>query len=350
MIRVGARGARSKAAADPRRPRWLRRGPVGVVLLSAILSWGVSARAQISSSEEPGDFDAAESETEENETEPPSDAELAKAAFSRGGTAYENKQFVQAARWFLEAHGHAPHSVALFNAGRAWYQAGEIERAADAYATALERGELDTEQSEKARNELARLRRKLGWIEVRGELGVRVSIGYLQDAELPLVTHLAPGDHVLSVISLDGDTWTQIVDVKADSPRSVYAKRPAPAPAPEPPPAPIVEKRGEGQKTWGIVTLTMGGALGVTAGLLGVATLDANDAYNEDGNTDPDQRSRVQQLKLSTNIAAFSAAALGGTGTVLLLTLPKDRRPGELTTGIRGVALGPQQVSLFGAF
>jgi hypothetical protein len=227
-------------------------------------------------------------------------------------------------------------------------EAGELERAADAFAESLRRGELNPEQVRKARAELTRLRRKLGWAEVRGEAGTTVSLGYHQHVKVPLVTHLAAGDHILRGQRADGTQWAQLITISSDTPLSVYAK-PTPPAKKEPAPPPKSEGRNT-QKKWAITTITMGTALGLTAAFLGVATLDANKKYDEGGNTDATELNQVRQLKLSTNVAAFSAALSGGVGLVLLFTLPNESSKDAGATRLTHLAVGPGRVGLRGTF
>lgn len=252
--------------------------------------------------------------------------------FARGSAQYEAGDFRNAAASFELAHSIAPHSVALFNAAKAWLAAGEIERAADDYSESIRRVELSPDLNLEARRNLTILRRRLGWLVLTGPRGAKVSVGYQESASLPLEIHVPPGEHSVRTFLSDGAVVEEVVRVEADKPLSVFLAQPKEEPTPARVAEPGVEPSSAARKvqtTIAVSSLGVAGALGITAGVLGALTLDANGRYEDSGFTDADLKRETESLMLWTNIAAFSAGALGLTGGILLLTLPSDGSPSD---------------------
>jgi hypothetical protein len=314
-------------------------------------------------------LDREEPKVESTETAPATDedknAEQAKAEFALGNEAYEARNYRKAAEAFERAHALAPHSAVLFNAAKAWWKVGELERAADDYAEAIQRGELVSEQTLRARGALARLRKKLGWVVIRGSDEMKVSLGYHDESELPLVTHLAPGDHMLDVTE-GTQAWRQIISIQADAPLSVVpqpgaatnANTPEPVDETDPPPS---SSGRETRKVLGFVALGTGSALGIGAAVTGAMTMGAVNDFEESGNTSQADHDKAKTLKTVTNVLALSGAALGITGFTLLVTLPSKKlesatlghtkNESAVKTGTSlGLNLRPDRVSLIGRF
>jgi tetratricopeptide (TPR) repeat protein len=286
-------------------------------------------------------------------------AEQAKVAFNQGNQAYDQGNYRRAAEAFEQAHQLSPHSAVLFNAARAWWKLGESERAADDYAEAIRRGELTSEQTLRARSALASLRKKLGWIIVSGSPGTTVSIGHRKDAALPLTTHVAPGDHVLS-LAQGSESWQQLVTVKADAPLSVVAQkgrsRDEITELPQEATSPTPAAGGHGQRPWGWVTLGVATALGAGAGVTGLFTLNSRNEFNGLNDGSPENVGAAQQRRdeaktwrTVTNVLAISAGATGLTGFTLLITAPRGTTSGR-GAEVMALALRPGSVEMSGRF
>lgn len=293
------------------------------------------------------------------ETDAQALAEQAKVEFNRGNQAYEQGNYRKAAEAFEQAHRLSPHSAVLFNAARAWWKMGESERAADDYAEAIRRGELTSEQTLRARNALASLRKKLGWVIVSGAPGTTISVGHRIDASLPLITHLAPGDHVLHVLH-DGDSWEQLVTIEADSPRSVVAQKERlrdeikEGPRPAAPPPPVAQNHA--QNTWGWATLGVGTALGAGAVVTGLFTLNSRNEFNtlNDGtpgrvNAARARRDETRTWQAVTNVLAISGGAAALTGFTLLLTAPRNTAS-KNSVQQASLTIWPGQFEMIGRF
>jgi len=268
------------------------------------------------------------------EAQPTEDeAAQAREHFNAGNHAFAEGKYEEAALAFEEAHRLKPHAAVLFNAAQAWEHAEKKEYAADRYAEALKRTELGADRAVHARKSLKALRQTLGWVELAGEDGVRATVGTIIKAELPSTTHLLPGKHTIHAVDNDGKEWTQSVLIKADRPGRVFLKRPeekAPVekkkePVSVPVPALKETPKSNVRRTYGYAALGVGGALGLTSVVLGVATLNTNSKYEDGGFVDSDLRSRAVSLRTWTNVLAVSGTVVGATGLVLLLTGPEER-------------------------
>jgi tetratricopeptide (TPR) repeat protein len=287
--------------------------------------------------------------------------EAAVAAFQRGTKAFGAGQFVDAAVAFEEAFELKPHAAALFNAAKAWANAGSAQRAADLFLRALDRGELGEANAADARERLAQLRQALGWVELIGDGDLRISVGNLKGVGLPAVTHLPDGTHQIACSTPDGRSFVREVVVTAGigtrvtlapkqyqdvQPQAPLTYSPAP-PAPAAPRDPVEPLRDDDRpatrsprKAAGFAFLGAGGVLAGTSLAFGVATLRANDDYRESDYTDADKREQVVARKRVTNGLAVSATAVGAVG-VVLVTTKRKRNFAQI-----GIRLEPDEVGL----
>lgn len=242
----------------------------------------------------------------------------AKAAFDRGASAYEAGQFAAAAREFARAYELRPHAAVAFNEARALERSGNAAQAADAYLLALERGELRPGDASEARARLDVLEQSLGRIELSGSPELRVSIGHLVSASLPLHAHLAPGRYELEVTRADGKRLTLAVPVSAGTltrralvgvgpswdPVLPQTRRSAVTPSPS---------------RFAHSLYFFGGAA-VSAGLgvvLGAEALHAKTEFDASGQTDAKSHDHAVKLRTWANVAFGAAVGLGITGLVI---------------------------------
>ncbi len=263
-----------------------------------------------------------------------SDAAAAEA-FKAGASAYQKSDYRGAAAAFERAFKESPRGAAIYNAGLAWEAAGEGPRAADAYAAALDLGDLGAQQKKDAQTRLGNLEKMLGRLEITGPAGATVTVAHREGATLPAKIHVTAGSHEIAARFDGGASSRPRVNVAAggvtpfalETPRSDIAGVPLPSPAPPP-----VEKREppppssgtSARKITGFVAL--GGAviasgLGVTFGL---AAISAKNDFNDSGHRDQSAHDRADSLRTVTNIAWVAAGVLAATGVVLVVTAPKN--------------------------
>lgn len=267
--------------------------------------------------------------------------------FDDGLRLFQRGAYTEAAKAFYAAHRAKPHPDALYNAGLAWELSGEPALAATAFAGALEL-ELEPKARRDATKRLERLAPLLGRVEVAAPEGSVLRATPFVVKQASAVFYFQPGRRRIEVELPNGATVVRHVDTHAgvtevvlvelarqkpevDAPHEAH---PASA-APRPKGSTAAEAR---DPTLGYVCL---GAAGVAAGaavVLGLQALGARDDFNASGHRDAEARDKAERLRLWTNVAWGTSAALGVTGGVFLI-FTGDADPGSarLTgVGVRG--------------
>ena len=93
-------------------------------------------------------------EVRAQETPTADSAAEARAQYTQGTQAFQAKRYSEAALHFEAAAAFRVNAVALYTAGLAWDLASKPERAADAYARALEVQGLDAKQTKTAKDRI----------------------------------------------------------------------------------------------------------------------------------------------------------------------------------------------------
>jgi hypothetical protein len=252
------------------------------------------------------------------------DVVVAAETFRAGEAAYQRGDFEAAAHSFEVSHRLAPHPFALFNSGLAWQAAGKPERAADAFATALELGGLNEMQTADAEQRLAELRKNLGWARIDAPADASLTFGHVTGAKAPTRVHLTPGEHELAVSYPDGHSEQVAVHVQAGEQTDVRvearpAKPPAKAPAPIASPSPAAPPDGGALVVGGWVGVGLAVLAGGAAIGMGVAALKGRDDFEASGNTDASAHDRAATLRITTNVAWGVAGAAAVAGTIMLI-------------------------------
>lgn len=287
----------------------------GIVLVTALpLAWPRCARAEPSPGRE------TEAETKRR----------ASALFSRGEALYRIGDHARAARLFEEAHALAPHPDILWNVARANERAGELARAANAYAEYLEGAAETAPDRREAASALERLARKVGRLDVHAPTGAAIAI---DDAEVARASrYVAPGSHAVRA-TLGERVETRAVDVGAGEIRGlslfVDATPPAagalPVPAPSAPataPSPDVPAaRTRGWSPW-----VFAAGAGLSAVATGVTVAFAVDTQNARSRFDDapsleafdDGRARQTRTNVLIGVSAGLWALTAATGLFLV--------------------------------
>ncbi|MBX3230959.1 MAG: hypothetical protein KIT84_36480 [Labilithrix sp.] len=284
------------------------------------------------------------------ETAAAESAAEARQQYGLGQKAFAAKRYSEAALHFESAAAFKASGIALYSAASAWDLASRPERAADAYARALEAAGLDEKQTATAKDRIAALEKSLGTLEVKAPEGWKVQLDTFTEVKAPARLHASGGVHTLSIHAPDKPIERRDVMLEAGKTQALELKdepKPPPKveeppkkeepPPPEPPPMRLREPFWTTRKAVGVGVVGVGvAALGATA-LLGVQASGAEDAYNAAPNREA--YDHAKSLQTWTNIGLFTGGLLVAGGIVLIV-LPGDR--GGFRAGIKpgGVELG----------
>jgi hypothetical protein len=245
-------------------------------------------------------------------TPSPEIRQKASSLFTRGEALYRIGDYAHAAALFDEAYRLAPHPDILWNAARSFERAGEIARAANAYAEYLEGSSETSPDRKDALEALERLSRKLGRLEVHAPAGATIFLNGTQ-----VVTskpYVVPGSHSIRIVAVGASEDEHTVEVEAGSARSVSLSQP-PVEAPglkredeSKPAKPAVEERRKLSPLFFVAGAALSAAAtGVAIGF-GIDTLNARSRFDKS----PSQEAfdSGQDKELRTNVMLGVAAGL----------------------------------------
>ena len=250
--------------------------------------------------------------------------EATAAQFFRAGlAAYDRREYRAAALAFEEAYAHVPRGAAIYNAGRAWEAAGEQARAADAFAAALARGDLDPPDAQLDKEHLGKLELGLGVIVVDAPATATVSLDGVDRGHPPRTLHAAAGQHQLVITRRDGSAVSREVDVTTAASVSVsVADVPLPASslpptqAPPPVPAPVA---APSPATWAWVTLGAAAAFGVGGAATYVKFTSDRSAFDATGDMSSSLHSSALTFRTATYVLWGVAGACAVASAVLFI-------------------------------
>jgi hypothetical protein len=266
------------------------------------------------------------------ETAPDSALE-ARQQYQDGTKAFAAKHYSEAALHFEAAAAFKANAVALYTAALAWDLALRPERAADAYARALEVPGLDAKQTTVAKDRLGALEKSLGTVVVTArEPGWKVQLDTLTEVATPARLHAAPGIHTLSVRIPNKPIERRDVTLEAGKVTNLELKE-EPKVAPKPEPEPVREQAVDPVEpvparlreppfwtTLKVVGVGLAGvgvaALAATA-ILGTSANGAKEAYE----AAPSRAGydHASSLETWTNVTLASGAILAAGGVALIL-------------------------------
>jgi hypothetical protein len=253
----------------------------------------------------------------------------AKRQYQSGTVAFAAKRFNEAALAFEAAASYKANAVTLYTAAISWDQANAPERAADAYARALDAQGLTPQQQSTAKERLAALEKSLGTVSVTGPDGFKVQLDAFTAAPVPARLHGSPGMHTL-VIRGTGGKAPEKRDVSLDlgpnspidvTPKVVVVPKPVKVEEPK-----IVTVEVEGpprlslKKAAGFSAIGVGAMSWVSAVILGLSAQEAGDAYN----IAPTRSALDHANGLATwSTVAWVAGGVFVAGGVVLVILPE---------------------------
>jgi len=253
----------------------------------------------------------------------------AKKRYASGQKSVAQRQFVEAALHFEAAHSYAPSGVSLISAAIAWESANQPQRAADAYARALDEPGLRKPQLAHARSRLDALERSLATLAVTGDEGARVQLDDNVDVPVPARLHGNPGVHRLAVWSSGKIIGQREIFLRLAHLESVAvpwreAPPPRPTPPPPPPPAPRVHAEVDMMKVVG------GGLLGAgLATAVGGVLLQLSADRSRAGSDRASSAEAAESMRASADVTqsygyvSWIAASAFVAGGVALLLWPR---------------------------
>jgi hypothetical protein len=125
--------------------------------------------------------------------------EEARTVFRQGTAAFKAGDFAVAAERFEQANAIFPSAATVYNAARAWQEAGQNARAANAYSTALATTGLPADHAEDARAQLAVLEKNVGLFDIATDDPAMASIAGGPEQKTPLRVYVEPGEHEIRI-------------------------------------------------------------------------------------------------------------------------------------------------------
>lgn len=289
------------------------------------------------------------------------DPKAAGQAFTEGQRAYKKGDFRHAGESFEKAYLLYPKLPALWNAARAWQEAGELTRAANLYYKYLSLAPPSAPDRDRAIKSLNQLNEKLSRIEVHGgdftdvQLDGAPVAGLADAPDHTMAVYVNPGEHVLTGTK-NGEHTRQTTTVAAGAVVSVVlVLEEKKQQFPPPPPVVLETPKSSGLPPW---VLLIGG--GLTAASLGVTIwsgLDTNsqkstfDASPTQQNLD-DGRSKEVRTNVLIGVTAGLAVLTGVTAAFLVdwKGKPKSKEQAPETKAAVNVGVGPGSFAVGGTF
>lgn len=280
----------------------------------------------------------------------PTAATEARQQYEAGMRAISERRYLEAAIHFESAGTRAPHGASYYMAAVAWEQGSRPDRAADAYARALQLPGLDEVANERAKDRVRELEKLLGTLSVTGPDGWRVQLDGQLDVPLPARVHGLPGVHSLHMqapgrptakreVSLSASNTTELELTDVDVPVPTGPTAPAPPKIVKIEVVREVPPPGHTRRLVGVGVGGLGVATMIGAVVTGVGALGARDAYQT--SRTQDAYDHVRALQTTTNVLWITGGALAVTGAALYFWPAKSATK---------AALGPGAIRVEGAF
>ena len=263
------------------------------------------------------------------------EADPARAQFDRGMELYDAEQYEEAAIGFERAYELKPSYKILYNWAQAENQSGRYARALEVYQRYLAEGgdEVDPERVEQVRSEIKRLESLVGTLIVRcDEPGAVVMVDGLRVGETPLDGPITVrlGEREVVVKLAGREIHSEVVRVAGGE--QVELEVAPPKGDQEPPAEPVVAPGTDEspERVWTWVFLGIGGAAGITGGILGgVSMKQTQDFIDDCGEHNctterEDERDDIKRVSLTADILYGVAAAAVVTGVILFFVEAPD--------------------------
>lgn len=290
------------------------------------------------------------------------EAQLAEARrlYNEAKKAMTDKRYQEAALAFEAASRIKANAVSLYTAAQAWELAGDMARAADAYALALSTPQLSDAQAKRSGERLGELQKTLGIVVASGKDGTRVRLGDHMELSVPAKLHGTPGEHEIVITRSDGSSDTEKVKLEAgktveldteerEEPDGAAAKPREEVKLSEPVKRPMEVSTDSGPwKTIGWVSLGAGIAGLGGAALLGLSAKDAEDTYKKSPTRSTFDHAKGLESKTNIMLIAGGVLTAGGIG-LLIWGGPKKTQEKPVETALE-LKLGPSHIAAEGRF
>lgn len=161
---------------------------VHILLVFGVLGLGSAARA-----EEPA------TPVVENSVSDAQRKEEARTIFRQATAAFKTGDFAVAAERFEQANAVLPSAATVYNAARAWQEAGQNARAANAYTRALATPGLPVDHEADARQQMSTLEKIVGFFDIDTAEPSLISISGGPEQKSPLRVYVEPGEHEIRI-------------------------------------------------------------------------------------------------------------------------------------------------------
>ncbi len=269
------------------------------------------------------------------------DEAAAKAAFGEGKAAFADERFTEAADGFREAYRLKPSWKLLYNIGQAEVAGKRYGPALEVFERYLAEGgdEVSRDRQQEINKEIERLRGMVGFLKVTAPKGAVVIVDGVERGTSPLHGDLEVAASVLHTVTarLNGEIVaeetvkvgggrTASVELLPEAPEEISPSSPPTVSASSTPSTPSITSTSPSPlKTWGWVSVGIGGALlvggGITGGLALAKNGDLENACEADGcySSEYDSMDRRDGLATASTVLIISGGVFAATGIVLLI-------------------------------
>ncbi|MCP4751050.1 MAG: tetratricopeptide repeat protein [Proteobacteria bacterium] len=266
--------------------------------------------------------------------------EEARSQYQRGKELFDEGKYTEAAIAFQRAYELRPSFKILYNIGQVENENGEYARALDAYTRYLKEGneEIPADRKAQIEKEIERLKSLVGTIQVVGADenavlmvdGRRLAVAPFEE---PVMVKL--GEHEVLVKSSGREVFREIMRVAGGQELIVEVEvltTPVPAAEAQPASTPVTDTSpgSRGLKIAGVITLALGGAAAIGAGVTGGLALGKKNELKDncpqnDGGENicpPDQSKQLETARTMATLSTITTVVAGvaiTTGVILLV-------------------------------
>ncbi|MBN2716988.1 MAG: tetratricopeptide repeat protein [Deltaproteobacteria bacterium] len=271
--------------------------------------------------------------------------ESAQSAFEEGAALFEHREYSKAAAAFRKAYKIKPSWKILYNIAQCETAAGQYGRALEDFETFLAQGadEITLKRRNEVEAELDRLRKLVGFVEIKAPEGAIVFINGEERGTCPLPGKLMVAASVVHELKIvDGGEellnrniqvgGTQFITIEANGEsddETVRNSSDTPAETEHMPENALVSTPATQHnplKIAGIITASVGGALMISGLVTGKLTLSKANQLEDncDGKKDCDESNkdmydRAESLATATNVLLATGSALAITGVIFAI-------------------------------
>ena len=293
--------------------------------------------------------------------------EEAREAFKDGKALFNSGEFTEAADAFRKANEFYPNWKLYYNIGQSEAAAKRWGLCLEAFEKYLALGgdEIDPDRQREIQTEIDRLQRIVGFLKVKAQEGASIVVDGVNRGVAPVLRELpvaASTSHVVSVI-FEGEVIaeqsfqvsggrTTIIDLEQPEEKE-EANEPEPEVKMElAEPVAQTNEQSSLLKTWGWVSLGLGGAVLVGGGITGILALQANSKVKENcpSGCYTDDYGLIEKrdnLALGTDILLGIGGAVALAGVVLLIA---DAAGEQSVTSEIAIVPSPGAIVVMGRF